>query len=117
MLNFILDELNLKILKNITNSNPENGIEINYTNISEKLNKHRITIKRRIDDLLKIGLIDYPICYPTGLLTKNYPLLGIVYADLPFQAEIEEWMREDENVFAGFRIIDGNYNTLLLEYH
>ena len=110
-----LDELNLKILKNITNSNPDNGIEINYTNISEKLGKHRITIKRRIDELFKKNIIDYPICYPYGFLYDKYPLFIIVYADLP--SEAEKWMIDDENIFAGFRIIDGNYNTLLLEFH
>ncbi|NHI92520.1 MAG: hypothetical protein EAX96_08445 [Candidatus Lokiarchaeota archaeon] len=110
-----LDELNIKILQHITNCTEDNGVEINYTNISDKLGKHRITIKRRIEELLKKNIINFPICYPYGLLYKNYPLFIIVYADLPPEADI--WMKEDKNIFAGFRIIDGNYNTLLLEFH
>ncbi|MHA1314382.1 MAG: hypothetical protein ACTSRB_10780 [Candidatus Helarchaeota archaeon] len=112
MKNFNFDDLDFKILKEIIQGN---GIEFNYTNLSQGVKKHRSTVIRRINDLLEKKIITQPICFPKGLIFQEYPLFIIVYADLPNQAE--KWMKNDPNIFAGFYIIDENYNVLLFEYH
>lgn len=107
-----LDELNLQILKEISAGT---GLIIDYTQLSEKLGRHRSTIKRRIDDLLEYKIITPPLFLPFGLIFNEFPLFVLVFADLPDWTE--EWLLNDPNVFAAFRIIEGNYNILIFEYH
>lgn len=107
-----LDELNLQILKEI---NSGNGLNIDYTQLSQKLGRHRSTIKRRIDDLLENKIINPPIFFPLGLIFNEYPLFVLVFGDLPDWTE--EWMLTDPNIYAAFRIIEDDYNTLIFEYH
>ncbi len=107
-----LDKLNLQILKEISSGF---GLSIDYGLLSQKLGKHRSTIKRRIDDLFENKIITPPIYFPLGLITKEFPLFVIVFADLP--ETTKNWLSTDENIFAAFRIIEGDYNTLIFEYH
>ena len=108
----ILDKLDLVILKEIIQGN---GIEFNYTTISKKLNKHRSTIARWVSEFLEQQIITPPLCFPKGLIYDEYPLFTVVFADLPKKAEA--WIKEDPNIYAGFYIIEENYNILLFEYH
>ncbi|MHC1592295.1 MAG: winged helix-turn-helix transcriptional regulator [Candidatus Helarchaeales archaeon] len=107
-----LDELDLKILREIISGN---GIELNYTNLSRSVNKHRSTVIRRINFLIENEIISRPYCFPMGLIFNEYPLFIVVYADLPKEAE--PWMKSDPHIFAAFHIIEENYNVLLFEYH
>ncbi|NVM02343.1 MAG: Lrp/AsnC family transcriptional regulator [Candidatus Helarchaeota archaeon] len=107
-----LDKLNLQILKEISSGI---GLTVDYGLLSEKLGKHRSTIKRRIDDLFKNKIIMPPIYFPFGLITKEYPLFVLVFADLPESAK--DWLLSDNNIFAAFKIIEGDHNTLIFEYH
>lgn len=112
MTNYAFDKLDLQILEKIIEGT---GIEFNYTRLSETVGKHRSTIIRRVDELLANNVISRPNCFPKGLIFDEFPLFITVFADLPKEAE--EWIREDPNIFAGFKIIEENYNVLLFEYH
>lgn len=112
MTNYALDKLDLQILEKIIEGT---GIEFNYTTLSETAGKHRSTIIRRVDELLANEIISPPNCFPRGLIYDEFPLLITVFADLPNEAE--NLIREDPNIFAGFYIIEENYNVLLFEYH
>jgi len=107
------DMLNLQILENICSGI---GVEVNYSALSKSLKKHRKTVKSCVNDLFVIRIINQPI-YPFLWLYQEYPLLIIVRADLPRNEEVDRFLKEDENIFAAFFIADGEYNTLLIEYH
>ncbi|MHA1298935.1 MAG: hypothetical protein ACTSO9_05765 [Candidatus Helarchaeota archaeon] len=107
-----LDELSLQLIKEISSGY---GLIIDYSKLSEKLGKHRSTIKRRIEELLNNNIITPPTYFPYGLLFKEYPLFVLVFADLPESSENRIF--NDKNIFAAFRIIEGQYNTLIFEFH
>ena len=78
------DLLNLKILEKICQGE---GISFNISRLSQTLNKHRSTIKKRIDNLLKFNVINVPNC-PFSYLYREYPLLVMVFADFPNRKEV-----------------------------
>ena len=58
------------------------GVEINISELSRILNKHRNTIDSRIDKILNSKIIDLPYC-PFKHLQTIYPLMVIEKADFP----------------------------------
>ena len=113
MSELLKDELNLRLLECICNGE---GVEINISYLANQLGKHRNTIKTQISALFKNDVINHPI-YPFCWLYQEYPLLTVARAELPRTDEIERWFKEDEHIFAAFRVRDEEYNTLLIEYH
>jgi len=113
MRSLLNDELNLKILSDICSGI---GVEINISELSESLNKHRNTIKKRVNNLFKFNIINKPI-YPFFWLYSEYPLMVIARADLPRDNKTNNFIEKDSNIFAAFFKKDEEYNTFLVEYH
>ncbi|MCX8188262.1 MAG: HTH domain-containing protein [Nitrososphaeria archaeon] len=107
------DLLDLLLLEKICSGE---GIEINIASLSRLLKKHRKTIKERVDMLLSNRIIDRPVA-PFKALFKELPLLVVSYADLPYDSRIIEWLKEDKNIFAAYRIREGESNMLIFEFH
>ncbi len=107
------DELNLQLLSKLCSGE---GLSINLSYLSRKLRRHRNTIRERVRELIKYQVIDRPV-YPFLALFKERPLLIAVYADLPDNEKVRTWLKEDANIFAAFRIREGEYNMMLFELH
>jgi len=107
------DKVSLDILNNICAGK---GVFVNYTWLSRHLNKHRKTIKSRVDGLVHAGIINPPVC-PFIRLYREYPLMIIVFASLPETRPIKEWLRSDKNIFAAFKIREGDHNIMIFEFH
>lgn len=107
------DKVNLDLLENICSGT---GLSINISALSHSLKKHRNTIGDKVRGLVEHKIINKPI-YPFIHLYQECPLLVIVRADFPRNEGIEKFLIEDEHIFAAFRSKDGEYNTLLIEYH
>lgn len=107
------DKLNLLLLRNICSGN---GLDVNLSYLSRHLRRHRNSIRERVRNLLSQKIIDRPIIPFFGLFIE-YPLLVSAYADLPDSEKVNEWLRRDRNVFAAFRVREGEYNTILFEFH
>ena len=107
------DELNLQLLSRICAGQ---GLSINLSYLAKRLNRHRNTIRERVRELLNNKVIDRPI-FPFLALFKERTLLVAVYADLPDDEQVQRWLRDDANIFAAFRIREGEYNMMLFELH
>jgi len=113
MTDLLEDKLNLSLLAHICAGR---GLEINLLHLSKVLDKHRETIRKRVSGLLEKRVIDRPI-YPFVELYKELPLLVIAYADLPDDEKVRDWLVHDRNIFAAFRVREGDYNMMLFEFH
>ncbi|MHA1266299.1 MAG: hypothetical protein ACTSRS_13785 [Candidatus Helarchaeota archaeon] len=109
----INDPLNLRILARICKGE---GISFNISQLSAKLNRHRSTIKKRIENLLKYNIIDPPVC-PFLYLYREYPLFVIVFADFPNTKQINNWISSDKQIFAAYNVREEEYNVMLIEFH
>ncbi|NVM55899.1 MAG: Lrp/AsnC family transcriptional regulator [Candidatus Helarchaeota archaeon] len=107
------DHLNLLILDKICQGE---GISFNISQLSNKLSRHRSTIKKRIDNLLKYKVIGKPDC-PFTYLYQEYPLFVVVFADFPSYKEVEDWIKTDEQIFAAYSIREEEYNIMIIEFH
>jgi len=107
------ERLNLEILELVCKGE---GISFNISQLSDKLRKHRSTIKKRIDSLLEYKIIDEPIC-PFTFIYQEYPLFVVVYSDFPNYKDVEGWLKTDEHVLAAYNIREEEYNTMILEFH
>ena len=94
------DELNLQLLSKLCSGE---GLSINLSYLSRKLRRHRNTIRERVRELITFKVIDRPV-YPFLALFKQRPVLIAVYADLPDDEKVRNWLKEDTNIFAAFRI-------------
>ncbi|NVM27193.1 MAG: Lrp/AsnC family transcriptional regulator [Candidatus Helarchaeota archaeon] len=109
----INDRLNLEILEKICQGE---GISFNISQLSNKLNRHRSTIKKRIDNLLTKKVINEPTC-PFTYLYQEYPLFVVVFADFPNYKDVEDWIKTDEQIFAAYSIREEEYNIMIIEFH
>jgi len=107
------DQLNLQILEKVCQGK---GITFNISQLSSELNRHRSTIKKRIDNLLKYNIINKPVC-PLTYLYREYPLFVVVFADFPNLKVVEDWLKTDEKIFATYSIREEEYNVLIIEFH
>ncbi len=92
------------------------GVSANIHCLSKNLRKHRSTIQGRIEEIFDKQLLNPPV-FPYMGLYKEYPLLVLVWAQLPYDENIETWFREDPHIFAAFRSRYLEYNSLLILYH
>ncbi|MBS7626287.1 Lrp/AsnC family transcriptional regulator [Candidatus Bathyarchaeota archaeon] len=105
--------MNLRLLKRLCTGN---GLSINLSYLSRHLRKHRNTIRERVRELTRNEVIDRPV-FPFLALFKECPILVAVYADLPDDEKVQDWLRTDNNIFAAFRVREGEYNMMLFELH
>ncbi len=107
------NELNLNLLKLICSGD---GVEVNISQLSKQLKKHRNTIKERVAELFEHKIIDKPI-YPFAWLFKEYPLLVVLRSDFPRDEKTNNFIEKDDNIFAAFFFKEEEYNTLTLQFH
>ena len=108
---------NLQILEDLVSGD---AVSVNISELSRILDKHRNTIKKSVELLFEHNIIDRPF-YPFHVLYRIYPLLAILYLDLPeckdCTDDIIKWVKEDPQIFAAYRSRQGEYDTLLFTYH
>ena len=112
MADLLENRLNLLLLKDLCSGN---GLEVNLTHLSRRLNRHRNTIRERVRSLLSHRVVDRPVVPFLGLF-RECPLLVVVYADLPENEKVSKWIREDRNIFGAYRVREGEYNMMLFEF-
>jgi len=107
------DSLNLELLQLICAGT---GVDINISELSEQLNKHRNTVASRIENLLSNKIIDKPF-HPFPKVFAEYTLLVLEKANLPRNRKTNSWIEKDPHIWAAFFVKDDEYNTLLIELH
>jgi len=113
MEDLLKDEKNLEILSDICSGQ---GVEVNVSELSRSLKKHRNTIRDRVNHLFEYEIINKPI-YPFFWLYSEYPLMVIARADLPRDTQTNIFIENDPHIFAAFFKKDEEYNTFIIEYH
>ncbi len=109
----VYDAIDLMILQRVCSGY---GVEINISALSKMLKRHKRTIRNRVAALLNYGILDRPV-FPFKALFQEYPLLVISYADLPYDEKTIEWLKNDKNVFAAYRVREGESNMVIFEFH
>lgn len=107
------NELNLKLLKYIVSGQ---GVEINISKLSKDLNKHRNTIKDRINKIFKHNIINKPQ-YPFPWLFKELPLMVISRNNFLRDEKTKHFIEYDDPIFAAFFFKEEEYNTLMISFH
>jgi len=107
------DSLNIKLLQLICSGT---GVDINISEISEKLKKHRNTVASRLENLFSKKIIDKPF-HPFQRVFSEYPLLVLEKANLPRNQQTNTWIEKNPHIWAAFFVKDEDYNTLLIELH
>ncbi len=92
------------------------SVSVNIHCLSRTLGKHRNTVQARVEEIFKEGLLSLPT-FPYAGLHKEYPLLVLVWSQLPYNESVETWFGDDPHIFAAFRSRFSEYNTLLILYH
>ena len=113
MTNLLNDKLNLRILNLIVSGE---GVEINISELAKKLNKHRNTIKDRVDDLINYKIINKPQ-YPFAYLYTELPLMVISRINLLRDDKTKHFIESDDSIFAAFFFKEEEYNTLTISFH
>ena len=106
------DRENLVLLESLVSGD---AVSVNFSALSKILDKHRNTIKKKVEAIFDHRIIDRPICPFLGLY-KVYPLLAVVRMNLPEDENFVRWVKEDPHIFAAFRSRQGEYDTLLFIY-
>jgi len=107
------DPINLKILNLIVSGK---GVEVNISKIAKKLNKHRNTIKDRVNRLFENNIINKPQ-YPFSFLFKAFPLMVISEVNFLRDRKTKHFIEFDEHIFAAFFYKEEEYNTLMISFH
>jgi len=107
------DRDNLLLLEDLVSGE---AVSVNFSALSKILNKHRNTIKKKVNAIFIRKIIDRPVCSFIGLY-KIYPLLVVVRLNLPEDDRFVRWVKEDPHIFAAFRSRQGEYDTMLFIYH
>ena len=111
-MNQVDDELNLRLLRYLVAGE---GVNVNISSISDLLDVHRATAKRRLHQLIDSGLIKEP-SFPFPYIFNKYPLLALVKADLPRTDQVMDFIRDESHILAAFSCMEGSYNILLIEF-
>jgi len=107
------DSLNLELLQLICAGE---GVEINISELSQRLMKHRNTIAARVENLFSNKIIERPF-HPFPKVFAEYPLLVFEKANLPRNLKTNKWIEHDSHIWAAFFVKDEEYNSLLIELH
>ena len=113
MSDLLNNELNLKILKLIVSGK---GLEINVSDLSKNLGKHRNTIKDRVNQLLEHRIINKPQ-YPFPWILKELPLMVISRHNFLRDEKTKHFIEYDDHILAAFFFKEEEYNTLMISYH
>ena len=113
MSDLLNDEINLKLLEYIVSGK---GVNINISELSKNLNKHRNTIKNRVDKLFDYKIINKPK-YPFPCLFKELPLMVISRDNLLRDEKTKHFIEYSDPIFAAFFFKEEEYNTLMISFH
>ena len=113
MAELLNDPVNLKILNLIVSGK---GVEINISQLAKKLNKHRKTIKDRVNRLFENNIINKPQ-YPFPQLFKEFPLMVISRINFLRDRNTKHFIEFNDHVFAAFFFKEEEYNTLMISFH
>ena len=113
MKDLLNNELNLQLLDYIVSGE---GVEINVSELSKKLIKHRNTIKDRVTELLKYKIINKPQ-YPFPWLFSEYPLMVISRTNFSRDEKTRHFIEYNNHIFAAFFFKEEEYNTLMISFH
>ena len=113
MTDLLNDGLNLKLLELIVSGE---GVEINVSDISKSLKKHRNTIKDRVNQLLEHKIISKPR-YPFPWLFKELPLMVISRHNFLRDEKTKHFIEYDDSILAAFFFKEEEYNTLMISFH
>lgn len=113
MTDLLHDKDTLILLENLVSGK---AVSVNFSALSKIFQKHRNTIKKKVEKIFDYKIIDRPV-FPFQGLYKIYPLLVVIHIDLPENEDFIKWVKEDPYIFAAFRSRQGDYDTLLFVYH
>jgi len=113
MSKLLQDELNLRLLNLIVAGE---GVEINISKLSKSLNKHRNTIKDRVDNLLDHKIVFRPH-YPFPWLFKELPLMVISKTNFLRDEKTKKFIEFNDHIYAAFFFKEEDYNTLMISFH
>jgi len=91
-------------------------IDINVSELSALLGKHRTTIQSRLDKLFRHEIIDPPFL-PFRWLLNELPFFVIEKIDLLRDEKTNLWIELDPHILAAFFVKEEEYNTLMIEQH
>ena len=92
------------------------GVHINISKLAQEFNKHRNTIKSRVDQLIDLKIIEKPY-YPLQWLLNEYPLLVISKEKFYRDETTKTLIENDPHIIAGFFFQEEVYNTLTIQFH
>jgi len=107
------DTLNIDILLHACAGQ---GVDINVSELSTLLGKHRTTIQSRLDNLFQHEIIDPPFL-PFRWLLNELPLFVIEKIKLPRDEKTNLWIELDPHILAAFFVKEEEFNTLMIEQH
>jgi len=113
MSDLLNDELNLKLLKLIVAGK---GVEINVSELSKKLGRHRNTINERVNKIIKHKIVNKPQ-YPFPWLFKEFPLMVISRVNFLRDEKTKYFIEYDDHIFAAFFFKEEEYNTIMISFH
>jgi len=113
MADLLNDKLTLKLLKIIVSGK---GVEINISELSKNLGKHRNTIKERVNKLLEHKIINKPQ-YPFPQIFKELPLMVISRHNFLRDEKTKNFIEYNDHIFAAFFLREEEYNTLIILFH
>jgi len=113
MTDLLNDKETLILLENLVSGK---AVSVNLSALSRIFDKHRNTIKKKVENIFDYKIVDRPI-FPFHGLYNIYPLLVVIHIDLPENEDFIKWVKEDPYIFAAFRSRQGEYDTLLFVYH
>jgi len=108
-----LDDLSFEILKKLLQGK---GIRTNENFLAKKLNIHRKTIERRINTLLKEGIISRPVCrFPLLIVPPEYILVKSLFQIKKQHDEILKSLKNDPHVTWMIKAVlgRGGYNLVV----
>ena len=109
MTELLNDPTNLKILNLIVSGK---GVEVNISQLAKKLNRHRKTIKDRVNRLFENNIINKPQ-YPFSQLFKEFPLMVISSINLLRDRNSKHFIEFDDHIFGAFFFKEEDYNNRL----
>ena len=113
MADLLIDPTNLKILNLIVSGK---GVEVNISKLAKKLNKHRKTVKVRVNHLFENNIINKPQ-YPLSYLFKHFPLMVISRTNLLRDRNTKHFIEFNDHIYAAFFFKEEEYNTLMISFH
>lgn len=113
MKNLLQNKLNLNLLELIVSGS---GVEINVSELSKNLKRHRNTIKERVNGLIEHNIISKPQ-YPLLWIYKELPLMVISRHNFNRDEITKKFIESDQHIFAAFFFKEEEYNTLMISFH